>query len=198
MHGNPTLRSAGGEDGDLPRTTVGPRNEPAPPRPDRRRRPLAGRGRGPGRAPAPGHPDHRQRRPADPADHPAPVCPALAADLPGGKPWPTLTSSPGRTSSGPSTPARGRCRTSRGRTSPGPTSRAAATRPGLDPVYLRSGGRTTSPLHQSTSGADSPAVCAGESAPSVSGWANLTVRTPLRGVDPSIEPPANYRVGGTR
>jgi hypothetical protein len=184
-----------GEDGDLSRTAVGPRNVAPSSRPDRRRGAPPRPGRRPGRPPAPVRRRHRpwpgdQRRPRVDV-RPAPRRPRLDVGLSGGEAWP-LTSSPGPTSSGPFTPVRGRSHTSpgrlrSGRPSPGPAP-ATATRAGLDPVYLRSGGRTTSPLCSCTSGADSPAQPAGESAPSVSGWANLTVRTPLRSVDRSIQP----------
>ena len=188
----PVPAALGADHGDLTRPPVGSGDEPVPSRPDRRRRPAPGPSRRLCRAGASGGGDHRPRRPADPADHPAAVRPALAAHLPGANRWPLSPSSPGRTWSGPSTPARGRCRTSLGRSRSGrprpgrPIGRA--TRAGPEPVYSRSGGRTTSPLHQSTSGADSPAQTAGESAPSVSGWADLRPARSQATVDWSIHP----------
>jgi hypothetical protein len=73
--------------GDLARPAVGAGDEPLPPRPDRRRGLGASGRRNPGRAPVAGPSDHRQRRPGDPADDAAAVCPALAADLPGALRW---------------------------------------------------------------------------------------------------------------
>jgi hypothetical protein len=123
---------------------------------------------------------------------PAPGRSVVAVGVSGGAPWP-LSSSPGRSSPGRCSPA-SRPATSRSgpmsRRPPGSPGRAlaTATRAGLGPVQSRSGGRTTSPLHQSTSGADSPAQTAGESAPSVSGWANLRFARSQATVDRSIDP----------
>lgn len=188
----PTDAPKGQSDPNLSRPAVGPGDEPPPPRPDRRRRPRPGGARGPGRAPAVGDTGHRPWRPAHPADHPAAMRPALATHLPGGDPWP-LTSSPGRTRSGRCCPG-----SRPGSGSPGPMSRRrlgspgrpseARSKAGPNPVYLRSGGRTTSPLHSCTSGADSPAQTAGESAPSVSGWANLRFARSQATADWSIHP----------
>jgi len=72
--------------GDLARPAVGPRDEPLPPRPDRRRGPGPGGRRSPGGPAVPARFDH-EWWPGDPADHAAAVRPALAAHLPGAQRW---------------------------------------------------------------------------------------------------------------